>query len=75
MIVMIIAVTVYITLTSCQALYNVCFQYHLIVSALAGFLRESIPIRSPGSPRRRKGSGILKEEERTNVLSFFLYIP
>ena len=38
-------------------------------------------IRSPGSPRRRKGlskrrqgSGILKEEERTNVF-FPLYIP
>lgn len=27
----------------------------------------------PGSPRRREGSGALKEEDRTNV--FFLYIP
>ena len=29
----------------------------------------------PGSPRRRKGSGVLKEEERTNPLFFSLYIP
>ena len=29
-------------------------------------------IRSPGSPRRRKGSGILKEEERTNFSPTFL---
>jgi len=39
-------------------------------------LRKSIPRqvdkKSSGSPRRRKGSGILKEEERTNVFS---YIP
>ena len=39
-------------------------------------LRKSIPRqadkKSSGSPRRRKGSGILKEEKRTNV---FFYIP
>ena len=29
-------------------------------------------IRSPGSPRRSKGSGILKEEERTRLFSTFL---
>ena len=28
-------------------------------------------IRSLESPRRREGSGVLKEEERTNVLFFF----
>ena len=32
-------------------------------------------IRSPGYPGRKKGSGILKEEERINTFSFFLYIP
>ena len=30
-------------------------------------------IRRQGSPRRRKGSGVLKEEERTNVF-FFLFL-
>lgn len=28
-------------------------------------------IGSQGSPRRKEGSGVLKEEERTNVLFFF----
>ena len=36
-------------------------------------LREAMPRQL--DKRRRKGSGILEEEERTDVLSFFLYIP
>ena len=34
-------------------------------------------IRGSRFPRRREGSGILKEEERTNIFFFFfsLYIP
>ena len=38
--------------------------------------RESIPRqvdKSPGPPRRGEGSGIFKEEERTNI--FFFFIP
>ena len=40
-------------------------------------MRESVPRqvdKKSGSPRRREGSGILKEEERTYVF-FFSYIP
>ena len=31
-------------------------------------------IRSPGSPRRREKSGIVKEEERTNIFFFSTFL-
>ena len=56
------------TPTVCQRLFMCESESHSVMFdslQLSQFLGRLI--RSPGSPRRREGSGILKEEERTNT--------